>query len=71
MVVEDAQNVYGLCKKLAKYTNKYIGIFVHDKVCRTVFWLTTQYPQISINPEKWINFQLFFLEVDEIMEKVQ
>ena len=79
-VAEDTQNVYELCEKHKKYTNKYIGIFVQNKVWRTVFWFTTQYPQISINSEKWINSSKSYwkkkkknleLGVDEIMEKAQ
>ena len=75
----DVQNVYESCEKRTKYASKYIVIFVDDKVWRIVYWLTTQYPKISINPEKWMNSSKSYwekkgnleLEVDVIMEKAQ
>ena len=79
MAAEDVQNVYELREKRSKYASKYIVIFVDDKVWRTVYWLTTQYPQISIKPEKWMNSSESYWEkketlelgVDEIIRKAQ
>ena len=63
MAAEDVQNVYELREKRSKYASLnlqiairiYIIIFVDDEVWRTVYWLTTQYPQISIKSEKSMN----------------
>ena len=60
MAAEDVQNVYELREKRSKYASLYLQIairiyiiiFVDDEVWRTVYWLTTQYPQISIKSEK-------------------
>ena len=45
----------------------------------TLYWLTTQYPVISINPEKWMNYSKNYWEIkenlelglDEMMEKAE
>ena len=63
MAAEDVQDVYELREKRSKYASLYLQIairiyiiiFVDDEVWRTVYWLTTQYPQISIKSEKWMN----------------
>ena len=44
-----------------------------------MYWLTTQYPQVSINPEKWMSSSRSYWEkkenlelgVDEIIGKAQ
>ena len=51
-VAKDPQNVFELPEELLNYANKYIGVFCLIKIWRAVFWPTTQYPQISINPQK-------------------